>query len=93
MPAGGINLNKRQRYRNYNLKFSNKWHDTNELTVVDEGYKAACESKGIRVYDAQVGRHFPTLKKPTVCNRKELLKCNLSIVLLPFTGGNSVIFT
>ena len=70
MPAGGVTLNKRLKYRNYNLRFSNKWHDTNELKVVDEGYKAACESKGIRVYDAQVCRYIPIFKnKLTITSR------------------------
>jgi len=39
--------------KNYNLKFNNKWQDSCELVVKDEGYRAACESRGIRVYDAQ----------------------------------------
>ena len=70
----GVTLNKVRHGKNYNLKFNNKWQDSSELVVKDEGYRAgeyirlvsdrnnvsfsilsilACESRGIRVYDAQ----------------------------------------
>ena len=50
----GVTKNKVRRPRRFNLFFSNKWHVQSELTVKDEGYRAACESKGIRVYSPEV---------------------------------------
>ena len=50
----GVTTNKVKKPKNFNLKFSNKWHETCQITIKDEGYRAACESRGIHVYDAQV---------------------------------------
>ena len=50
----GITANKKRRPKNFNLKFSNKWHDTNEILIKDQRYREACEARGIRVYDSQV---------------------------------------
>ena len=50
----GITANQKRYPRNYNLKFSNAWHLNSETVIKDEGYRAACESKGIRVYSPEV---------------------------------------
>ena len=52
----GVTANKIRKPRNYNLKFSNAWHLNSETVIKDEGYRAACESKGIRVYSPQVSK-------------------------------------
>ena len=36
----GVTLNKVRHGKNYNLKFNNKWQDSSELVVKDEGYRA-----------------------------------------------------
>jgi len=60
----GVTANKIRKPRNYNLKFSNAWHLNSETVIKDEGYRAACESKGIRVYSPQeiIRPHLPTVE-------------------------------
>lgn len=50
----GVTRNKIRRPRKYNVFYSNAWHKQSEVMVKDEGYRAACESKGIRVYSPEV---------------------------------------
>ena len=52
----GVTNNKVRRPRRFNVKFSNAWHEQSETVVKDEGYRAACESKGIRVYSPEVSK-------------------------------------
>merc|ERR1719336_1386973 len=60
----GVTANKRFRPRNFNLKFSNAWHLQSETVIKDEGYRAACESKGIRVYSLEevIRPHLPVVE-------------------------------
>jgi len=59
----GVTANQRRKPRNYNLKFSNAWHLNAETVIKDEGYRAACESKGIRVYSPEeiIRPHLPVV--------------------------------
>ena len=52
----GVTNNKVRYPRRFNLKFSNAWHEQSETVVKDEGYRTACESKGIRVYSPEVSK-------------------------------------
>ena len=50
----GVTANKIRHPRKVNKLFSNAWHVQSETVIKDEGYRAACESKGIRVYTPEV---------------------------------------
>lgn len=50
----GVTKNKVRKPRKFNIYFSNKWHEQSEIVVKDEGYREACESRGIRVYNPEV---------------------------------------
>ena len=50
----GVTANKVRRTRRYNVKYSNAWHLQSETVIKDQGYRAAVESKGIRVYTPEV---------------------------------------
>lgn len=59
----GVTNNKVRYPRRFNLKFSNAWHEQSETVVKDEGYRTACESKGIRVYSPEeiIRSHLPAV--------------------------------
>ena len=43
-----------RRPRRFKQKYSDAWHIGSEITIKDEGYRAACESRGIHVYNPTV---------------------------------------
>jgi len=60
----GVTANKVRRTRRYNVKYSNAWHLQSETVIKDQGYRAACESKGIRVYTPEeiIRPHLPAVE-------------------------------
>lgn len=53
-----VSRNTVRRPRRFKQKYSDAWHIGSEITVKDEGYRAACESRGIRVYKPEVGLYL-----------------------------------
>ena len=49
-----VSKNTFRRPRRIKQKYSDAWHIGSEITVKDEGYRAACESRGIRVFKPEV---------------------------------------
>ena len=49
-----VSKNAVRRPRRFKQKYSDAWHIGSEVTIKDQGYRAACESRGIRVYNPTV---------------------------------------
>ena len=53
-----VSKNAVRRPRKFKQKYSDAWHIGSEITIKDEGYRAACESRGIRVFSPEVCTHY-----------------------------------
>ena len=75
-----VSKNAVRRPRRFKTKYSDAWHIGSEVTIKDQGYRAACESRGIRVYN-------PTVR---FLLRIALFSCYKFLLIL---GGVSALFT